>query len=348
MPRTSLGDKYWRTRLRSWSPANGDLQPGYTLLLPVPGDLPVFLELALAAAASQDSAHRRATMVIPDRPTPEITSIVESYRKDWNDELSVTLLPSPERWFLPIMKSGSRNHGMQLIAGVTQCKTTHILLHDADLFPCNTDLLEQQYLRCVERDLSCFGVSGVWDGWYETHGLKLAATWELVARVEWLRSFTPYQHIGHPDELFDESHVFDTTLFPQAVTDPNKVDHAGLSDEFVHFNYVITAYRFFQRHGPGYLDDRFLMLFISLMTDLLGAGKYGSALPVPEKMVEALHASSPAIQFPAPAIATETYERFRLKLGQVLVAPWLPAASVTRIQPIIEEFDRHYGFVTAR
>jgi hypothetical protein len=188
----------------------------------------------------------------------------------------------------------------------------------------------------------------VWDGWYETHGLKLAATWELVARVEWLRSFSPYQHIGHPDELFDESHVFDTTLFPQAVTDPNKVDHAGLSDEFVHFNYVITAYRFFQRHGPGYLDDRFLMLFISLMTDLLGAGKYGSALPVPEKMVEALHASSPAIQFPAAAIATETYERFRLKLGQVLVAPWLPAASVTRIQPIIEEFDRHYGFVTAR
>jgi len=307
----------------------------------------VFLELALAAAASQDSGHRRATMVIPDRPTPAMTSIVASYRKTWRDDLSITLLPPPERWFLPIMKSGSRNHGMQLIAGVTTCRTTHILLHDADLFPCSTDLLERQYLTCVERDLDCFGVSGVWDGWYETHNLKLAATWELVARIEWLRSFRPYQHIGHLGEMFDESHVFDTTLMPQALTDPAKVDHAGMTDEFVHFNYVITAYRFYQRHGPGYLDDRFLMLFISLMTDLLGAGRYGSALPMPAAMADALHSSSPAMRFPDPSIATETYERFRLKLEQVLTATWLPTDSVGRIQPIIEEFDQHYGFVTA-
>ena len=49
-----LKSAFWRIRFARWSSApSGAVRPGYTLLLPVPGDLPVFLELALAVCRTQ-------------------------------------------------------------------------------------------------------------------------------------------------------------------------------------------------------------------------------------------------------------------------------------------------------
>ena len=67
-----LKDTVWRTAFARWPPLH-DTREGYTLLLPVPADLPVFLRLALANAAAQDCDGRVETLVIPDVPSAAFT-----------------------------------------------------------------------------------------------------------------------------------------------------------------------------------------------------------------------------------------------------------------------------------
>src|ERR1700691_3494039 len=95
-----LGPLYWRARLKSW-PARQAGTEGYSLVMPVPGDLPVFLRLALAVCRPQQSEHRVETIVLPDRMTPEMRQIVSQARPDWPGDLYLQPLPVPERWVLP-------------------------------------------------------------------------------------------------------------------------------------------------------------------------------------------------------------------------------------------------------
>ena len=57
----------WSVAYRSW-PSNPGLLPGYTLLLTVPPDLPVFLRLAVEICRRQDQTGLVETLVIPDHP----------------------------------------------------------------------------------------------------------------------------------------------------------------------------------------------------------------------------------------------------------------------------------------
>lgn len=341
---SEIGRRYWRTRLRRWPAASHTPTPGYTLLLPVPGDLPVFLELALVASAAQRAEHRVRTIVIPDRMTPAVGALVEQHRPGWAGPLEIALLPRPERWFLPALHNGSRNHGMQLYSGVSASRSSHIILHDADLFPTRTDLFERQYTLCEERSLACLGVSGVWDPWYAEHGLKLAATWDMCARVDWLRSYPPRDHIGHDGRLFAEAHTFDTTLLPQAVTAPTLVDHTDDPESFVHFNYVITCYRFFQQQGAAYCDDNFRLLFVAIVTHLLGVGQAHSNFPTVGQLAAGARSGSGPMLYPQGKDAAEQYRRFRQKLERLLTSDWVRSGSPAQVEAELADFDILYGY----
>lgn len=337
----SLGATYWRARLAKW-PACPSLSEGYTLLLPVPGDLPVFLELALAVCAEQASLHRRRTVVLPDRMTPAIREVVERTRQGWKGPLDVVALPRPERWALPYLKSGSRNHGLQLIQGVASARTTHVILHDADLFMLGPDLLDRQYQACRSQGLACLGVSPVWDGWYAEHGRQLAATWEMCAEVGWLRAWPPADHIGHDGFLWEQSHTFDTTLYPQALTEPSRISVQSFDDELVHFNYVISTYRRWQRNKSAMLDDRFLLLLIRVFVELFTADPSTCDLPMVEQLAGGLGvASFGPVNYPDVAVGAEPYSRFRNQLSKALCGPW-GQGRLERLDDVLAPFDTYY------
>lgn len=339
-----IGRRYWRTRLRRWPPRPQGCSPGYTLLLPVPGDLPVFLELALVAAAAQRSEHRVRTIVIPDRLTPAVTDLVEERRTRWEGPLDIVPLPRPERWVLPALHNGSRNHGMQLYTGVSAARTSHVILHDADLFPTRTDFFERQYEICDRRGLACLGVSGVWDPWYAAHGLKLAATWDMCARADWLRSYPPRDHMGHDGHLYSEAHTFDTTLLPQALTDAALVDHTDDPESFVHFNYVITCYRFFQQQGASYCDDNYRLLFVAIVTHLLGISRDPNRFPSVAQLANGARTGSGPMRFPRGPEAAENYRRFRGKLGRLLESDWVQPGAPEQIELELAVFDAVYDY----
>ena len=261
-------------------------EDGYTLLVPVPGDLPVFLELALAVLSTQECAHRVATIVIPDQMTPAVQAIVSLHRHA-RGPLELLPLPRPERWFLPPDEEWFAESWRAIPdrCEATTC-SSHVILHDADLFLLSASMLDEHYEMCRDRDLACLGVSPVWDEWYELHGRRLAATWELCSRVEWIRSFPPHLHMGHDGALWGEDHTFDTTLHPQALSEPSSIDVNGVAQSIVHFNYVITTYRLFQRHGPGMVDDCFRLLLIRVFIDLFASDLTAYTLPTMSELAK--------------------------------------------------------------
>lgn len=310
--------------------------------MPVPGDIPVFLELALKVCSRQDADHRVRTIVIPDCPSAGIFDLVEKSRPLWTGPLDVALLPRPERWILPRLKSGSRNHGLQLIKGVSASTTSHIVLHDADLFLLDPGLLETQYKDCLQRDLDCLGVSPVWDPWYLAKGLRLAATWEMVASVDWLRRFPPYRHIGHDADLFGERHTFDTTLYAQATTPGSHIDWIDRGADFVHFNYVITTFREFQRRGAGFLDSNFRLLLIALFVHLFSDGPPPKGLPLFTELSPYASGPTDPLRYPySPDFASRWFD-FRTRLDRMLTAEHVPREAAGDVAEVLGVFDRFY------
>lgn len=338
----SLGASYWRARLANWPPCP-PLSEGYTLLLPVPGDLPVFLELALAVCAEQSSKYRHRTLVLPDRWTTEIKGVVERARSSWEGPIEVVPFPVPERWALPYLRSGSRNHGLQLITGVAASTTSHVILHDADLFVLGRDLFDAQYQDCRDRGLACLGVSPVWDLWYAEHGRQLAATWELCAETAWLRAWPPSDHIGHDGVLWEQKHTFDTTLYPQALSEASRIGVNEVPGEFVHFNYVISTYRKWQRRRGEIFDDRFLVLLIRVFVDLFAADPGSYHLPSADELARGLGAP-PAVPvtYPDRVEGSKAYMSFRMQLSEALSGPWGQGRR-QRLDSVLAPFDDYYA-----
>lgn len=338
----SLGSTYWAGRFATW-PAPTPSTPGYSLLMPVPGDLPVFLELALAVAATQNATHRVETIVTPDQPTKQVVEAIEARRDGWQGDLRLELLPRPERELLPRLGNPGHNHGVQLITGVTAASGSHIILHDADLFLLEHDALEKHYAATVEGNFAVSGVSPVWDPWFAEQGVDLVATWELCARRDWLRSFPPHMHMGHVAELREQQHVFDTTLHPQSVTDPRLVALRDQGDSIVHFNYVISTYRHYQKARDGFVDSQFRILLIRLFVDLFAEVEAKYDLPSLTELKSGIGGSGEKVCYPAPSPETvTTYQDFRAKVQKILNGPWTSPERSRAAAKALSHFDTYY------
>ena len=68
--------------------------PGYTLILPVPADLPVFARLAIANTLAQDPDGRVETIVVPDARSAEIHRVAGAAAAEFGSE-KVRVVESP-------------------------------------------------------------------------------------------------------------------------------------------------------------------------------------------------------------------------------------------------------------
>src|SRR4051794_251227 len=260
----------WRRAFAHWAGTRAPKTEGYTLLLPVPADLPVFLRLALAGAASQDAQERVETLVVPDAPSREFRAELEAALG--SVDVPDARLVEPRRAAQVMRRAAgnaiSSNHFIQLQAGLDSARATHALLHDADLFIRDAGFLDRHYRRALDGGFACLGVAPAWDDWLREHGHgHVAATWELMVTTEWAYSFPPWQHRPRADSLTGERHVFDTMLYTQALTAPERCGLHDPGDAFVHFNWVIGVYRNFERASGPFEDDRFLLVLIRFLSE---------------------------------------------------------------------------------
>lgn len=336
----SLRHRFWQLARPRWGPRPGPTRPGYSLVVPVPGDLPVFLELALAVCRRLDSVNRVETLVVPDRPSPAVDQIVARTAPSWNGPRRVVRVRALDGW---LMGNPHINHWLQLVNGAEQAVGSHVLIHDADAFLFDPGLFERQYRTCVERGLACLGVNPVWDDWFTKNGFRTAATWELLFDVDWARSFPPTDHKGHVNTVRGLTHSFDNTIYPQCLTPPERVGVEPLAGGFVHFNYVICTYRFFQAAKGPYEDEHFRLLLIRLLIDAFDRSGCRYDLPPLPELVRGLTDPAALVTYRAAATAGH-YAEFRGKLRELLGEGLTAGRPGETIRAGVRPFDEAFGW----
>lgn len=333
----------WSRRLSGWGRPRPSTD-GYDLVLAVPGDLPVFLRMALAVCGLQDSAHRNQTFIVPDVMTETMREIHAQAAPGWDGALRLLELPQPERMILPLLGDPGRNHAYQILTAVRASTSTHVMLHDADLFLPEPGVHRQQYERAERRQLDVLGVEPAWDTWFADRGRTLAATWEMLARTEWMRSFPPHRLMGHDAVVEGEEHTFDTTFWGQWNSSPASVGVDLPDGGVVHFNYVISAYRKFRRAPAPWHDHEFRLLLIRAFIDLFDADDAATAVPSLDELVQGLE--GPACDGPVFYLQSDrlAYEGFRDKFRAILSGPWAPGGRGDAAR-YVEPFDRFFQSV---
>lgn len=317
---------------------------GYTILLPVPGDLPVFLKIALEVSSTQNPAGLVETLVIPDQKVSGFTELFDIW-KDKFDLSAIRLIhPSPvEQLIARYQNNPHNNHWLQIIRGVNGTRSTHALLHDADLFITEDNFMKTHYQTCVKRGLACLGVSPVWDSWYQDQGIEhLAATWEIMFDVTWARRFQPWEHRGHNGVIHGKPHTFDTMLYPQCQTKPNKIDRHKQEWGFIHFNYVICTYRWFQQSKGSFEDDYFRILLIRLLIDAFDPSGWSYSVPTLEVLEKGITDKSNRVTYKEKDTA-QHYPEFRSKLEKLITSGIIDSEKASILAKGVRHFDRTFG-----
>jgi hypothetical protein len=173
----------------------------------------------------------------------------------------------------------------------------------------------------------------------------MAATWELCARVDWMRSFPPHRHLGHDAVVDGERHTFDTTFWPQFHTPVSRIAVGqGLEDRVIHFNYVISTYRAFQRRQGQFHDDAFRLLLIRLFADLFAPADESHGLPELEDLAGGIgRLGEPRVEVAYGEQDGERYRRMRNQLRAVVAGPWSDPTRASRCLNLLGAFDDFYG-----
>ena len=335
----------WKWFYTQWSQSVVEPLPGYTILLMVPGDLPVFLKIALEICASQNPKHLIETLVIPDKWIPGFDELLENWARDYSiSPLRLVRLKPLEYAITHYQNNPHTNCWLQMLRGVEAVRTTHALWHDADLFICEPRFLKTHYETCAAQQLACLGVSPVWDTWYRQQGINhLTATWELIFDVNWLRSFKPWEHRGHDGIVAGKPHTFDITFWPQCQTRSDQIGYYYKEWGFIHFNYVVGTYRWFQKSKGAFEDGNFRLLLVRLLIDAYNPAGWSYEVPLIEELAKGLTDSCSRVTY-LKQETRQQYPEFRTKLQRLIDSNLLNAQRVSVLSDGVKPFDRAFGY----
>jgi len=335
----------WKWLYAQWSQPATDPIPGYTILLMVPGDLPVFLKIALETCARQNSKHLIETLVIPDKWMPGFNKLLKKWTKNYSsNSVRLVNLKFWEQLITHWQNNPHINCWLQMVRGVEAVRTTHALWHDADLFILEPNFLKTHYGTCVKQKLACLGVSKAWDNWYQKQGIShLTATWELIFNVNWLRSFKPWEHRGHDGIVAGQPHTFDITFWPQCQTVPERISRHHREWGFIHFNYVIGTYRWFQRSRGPFEDENFRLLLVRLLIDAYDSSGWHYEVPSLGELIKGINDGDCRVTY-LKEKTRQQYPEFRAKLQQLIESHLLNDQQVLILSDGVRPFDRAFNY----
>ena len=336
----------WRQRIvqqvfRNWQFSGGGDRPGYSVLMPVPSDLPVFTDLALRTLAGQSGANRNEILIIPDVPSKAFErhcrALIDRYEVS---SVRFVKLPTTRKLLSGIANNPSTFHFSQLVTGLEAASSKYVLLHDADLFLARGNSLEKRFTYCRDANLSVFAVHPRRRKFTrDCH--HLVATWEMFGKADWFRRFSPLDHKAQWRFVEGNWHHFDTTHWAQYNTDAGEIGSVEVAEKFVHFNQVISNYRRFARSPKDYPDSRFKLLLIRLLVDAVGDAGWTYVLPSLEKFVEALSGTGTTIRYNVGEIEEE-YREFRSSIETLCSLELLDSREVESMRRGLERFDAKF------
>ncbi len=330
-----------RRRYMTWRPPVDPPQDGYTLLMPVPGDLPILTRLALDVCSRQDPTGRHETILLPDRLTPEWLDLVAP--------LAQTSSAGVVRWvaldtFDALMveryADAALINWLQWVRGVEAVTTTHAVWHDSDLFFTDPCFLRQHVETCATRGLAVYGVSPAWDSWYARRGLgHITAAWEIAFAVAWARRFAPWDFRGHDAAWNGERHTFDVTYWPQANTPPDHIARLPTESGFVHFSHVVSEYRLFQAAGGPFEDAHYRLLLVRLLADAYAAPSSAASIPALGDLIAGIDTDAARVTYRRPTTRAN-WPACYARLAPLLAGGILGGATTEALRAGVARFER--------
>ncbi len=311
----------------------------------MPGDLPVFLKLALDICRKQDISLIHEVLVIPDGKNKTFKKVFADCIKSWPEgKVRLVHLNKIDKAVIALTNNPGHIHWMQLIRGVDEVKTKHALLHDSDLFLKDDTVYKDLYERIRLGNLKCVGISKVWDPWYIEHGYNhIVSTWELFFSVSWLKQFRPWQLHGRMATINGNRHIFDTMLWAQCQTPPDQIGLEDISRRMIHFNYVISTYRWFQKGHNAFEDENFRLLLIRLLHESFWEDdEDGCEVPSIEMLAKGIKGKEPTPVTYSTTLTWNNFTEFRAKLQGLLDSSILDRKICEKIQEKILPFDKAF------
>lgn len=336
---------FWKLFYPGWKNPDSKELPSYTLLLPVPGDLPVFLKLALDVCRKQDISQIHEVLVIPDRKTKGFKKAYAECIKSWPEgKVRLVCLRKIDKAVIAMTNNPGHIHWMQLVRGADEVKTKYALLHDSDLFLKDSDVFKDLYERIRIGNLKSLGIQKAWDPWFGEHGYNhVVSTWEIFFSVSWLKQFKPWQLHGRVATINDKRHVFDTMLWAQCMTPADQVGLEDISRRVIHFNYVISTYRWFQKGHGSFEDENFRLLLIRLLHESICEGdEDGCEIPSVEFLAKGIKSKEPTPVTYRTTATWNNFTEFRAKLQGLLDSSILDRKTCDTIQDKILPFDKAF------
>ena len=334
------------SRLPDWRRI-GELDEGYTVLLPSPMDIPFMLRLGLEGLDRIDTSGCRQILVVPDGHADDGGAGLEAVVADFSDpriEL-VTLTDKELRLIRSMRVSGATTHWMQMVNGTKRVGCEHAFLHDSDAFFVDTDGLESQYREALERGMHTLGVTPRWDPFFRDNGFEIPGTWELMYSVRWARGHKPYEHRGRWLQTPHGRNLFDSMLYPQYLDYASgKVGVMQHPPELVHFNGTICTYRAYREcDGKPCDDDLFRLLLLSLLEAALLTDHSKAVMPPPDALAAGLVSDDAPVRYRSE-VARQGYGEFRQMIEQLCDSPVFCGDRGHAIRNAIAPFDDHFGF----
>ena len=332
-------------RWRSVGPA----MDGYTILLPSPMDMPFLLRFALEGLRHLNTNHCRQIIVIPDGCGGDRGAALRQVVDACGDSrIELAPLGAAAHFMVHGMRRAGAEianwtHWAMIIEGINRAKCDHIFLHDADAFCLESNGLERQYQECRDRGMATLGVMARWDPFFREIGYGIPGTYELMFSARWARRHNPLDLKGGRRQSTHGPRVFDTMLYPQFQDYPSgKVGILDPPARLVHFAGAITTYRMFcDRGGQPVSDERFSLLFLALMEDLLPSPSGDRLLPSTRHLALGLDDASAAVTYRSPR-ATREYPTFRAMIEDLCNSPIFQGSRAEQIRAVIYPFDRHF------
>jgi hypothetical protein len=343
--RTFPDPRLWlRPVYPSWPQGDEQALDGYSILLPVPSDLPVFYRMAVQVIAHQSLKRANEVIVIPDLNSSAFEAVVS---RDGPMIGSARLVYCGNSRAADAVSKLYRRpnflHAAQIIRGLSQARSKYALLHDADLFLFDNAFIDRLHEIISTRDLNALGVSTVWDPWYAQNCMPhVAATWEMMLSTRWAKSFDPILLTPHSNHVGSLYHKFDTLLYVQCLTAPESIEKVSMTDGFVHFSYVICTYRnFIQSKGP-FIDNRFIIMLLRILIDEFDPGGHYPRVPSWAELVGAIGSTNSRIGFPDAPSGRDAYFEVRSKLDRFLDLPMVSSDGKAGITRRLARFDEIY------
>ena len=339
-----LEDAFWSTLYGRWPDAREPI-PGYTLLLTVPPDLPVFLRIAVEVCRRQDSTHLVETLVIPDAFDPAFARHVAAAAADWPEGRVRLVQPGPiDRLVRPFLRKASLIHWLQLVAGARETRSTHAVAHDADLFLLEPGFLRSLFETCRDGGYFCVGNERPlgYGAWTKLPSFAhVLALWELMFDMSWLRSGPPAAMRPQSATFAEGEFWFETSLLAQARSAPERIARHRAA-RLVHFGWVIGGYRKFQQARRRFKDRRFRLLLIRVLID--GFDPEGGPCRVPglAELRRGLNGDGARVRYEERDRGN--YLGFRQELERLLRSDLFPAGRLEEIRAGLAPFDVAYAW----